>query len=59
MNRYSQSERLDLGDLAGVGRVGLDEQVVDFGGDDVRVLGDERGEQVDATDRVQDVLGGR
>ena len=39
-------ERLDLGDLAGVGRVGLDQQVVELGGDLVGVLRDERGEQV-------------
>ena len=46
-------ERLDLLDLAAVGEVGLDQEVVDLGGDRVRVLGDDRREQVRRADRVQ------
>ena len=51
MNRYSQTRRLDLLDLAEVGGVGLDEQVVDLRRDRVGVLGHERREQVRPADR--------
>ena len=54
MNRYSHDERLDLLDLAAVGDVGLDQQVVDLGRDRVRVLGHDRREQVRVADRVED-----
>ena len=59
MNRYSQTSALISGDLARVGGVGLDQQVVDLGGDLVRVGVDERGEQVRVADRVEHVARGR
>ena len=46
-------ERLDELDLLVVGRVGLHEQVVDLGRDDVRVLRDDRREDVGLADRVE------
>ena len=51
-----RDERLDQGDLLGVGRMRLDEQVVDLGGHLVGVLGDERREQVGPADLVDDGL---
>ena len=48
-----RDQRLDHRDLVAVGRVGLDQQVVDLGCDDVRVLLDERREDVRLADRVE------
>ena len=59
MNRYCPDERLDLRDLPASAGMGLDEEVVDLGRDRVRVLGDERREQVALADRFDHRRSGR